>query len=619
MNEYKPIEAYGLIGNLETGALVGNDGAIDWCCFPYLDSPSIFAAILDWEKGGTFSVRPVAPYESSQQYLHRTNVLQTAFHTASGTLTVTDFMPVRLDELASEYPTRAIYRRVACTEGPVDVDVEFAPRFDYARANTRLEPTSGGITAESDDESVFLSTPRELHIDGDTARATYVLEEGESHWYVAQYGSHDPMSQSTCQRLLDETVEYWRDWAHVCDDGSCLFGKATGDGTIGHDLAVRSGLVLKLLTRQDTGGICAAPTASLPEDVGGVRNWDYRFAWIRDGAFTIRALGELGHTDEAKAYLNRFLELSKELRPEEIRPLYGMERGKELEEVELDHLSGYRDSKPVRIGNDAAGQDQLDVYGELILAISQLTSADEEIVETDWNAVVQLADYICDNWEKTDSGIWEVRGGEQQFVYSKVMCWVGVDRAIELAEYNGFDAPVDEWKECREAIKETTIERGYDEDRGTFTQKFDDEDGTLDATALLIPLSGFLPFDDERVQNTINAVLERLTTDDGLVFRYDEGGDALPGDEGAFVLCSFWLVDCLALSDRIDEAQEIFDSVLDHASPLGLLSEEIDPETGQLLGNYPQAFSHIGLINSALYLAEAKEDLDAIEPFDTDR
>lgn len=605
MSDATPISEHGIIGNLETCALVNTKGAVDWCCFPNIDSPSVFGSLIDADRGGQFAIAPVNEYDSRQQYFDRTNVLQTTFETPSGELTVTDFMPVIGENVAHEYPDRAIYRQVTCTGGSVDVDVTFRPRFDYARADTTLETTSGGIHATSGDERAFLSTPTSMTIDDDGARTSYSLDENETQWYAFQYESHEPMSHNACRDLLDETVEYWRNWSHTCEGSECPFDE------VDHDHIVRSGLVLKLLTRLDTGSICAAPTTSLPEEIGGIRNWDYRFSWIRDSAFTVRALTHLGYTKAAKEYLNRYLELSRSTNPADIQPLYGMEPRSDLSEETLDHLSGYRDSAPVRVGNDASDQFQLDIYGELVQTIYQLTWSDEKIAEADWNAVHDIAEYVCDAWNRPDSGIWEPRRERSHYVYSKVMCWLALDRAIHMVEREGFDAPLDRWQERRREIREAVVERGFDDERGCFTQTFDGN--RIDATGLLIPLTGFLPIDDDRVQGTIEAVREDLTTPEGFVYRYEEGGDELPGREGAFVLCSFWLVSVLAKSGRVNRAEEIFQNVLEQTSSVGLLSEEIDPERGRLLGNYPQAFSHIGLINSALYIAQAKDDRFSVD------
>ncbi|WP_309221860.1 glycoside hydrolase family 15 protein [Halorussus sp. MSC15.2] len=431
------------------------------------------------------------------------------------------------------------------------------------------------------------------------ATATASLTPADAYWFVTRYDPDAEASYVPPDQVQENTVEFWHDWVHTCDIAECIFEGAW------HDLAVRSGLALKLLTHEETGAICAAPTTSLPEDVGGVRNWDYRYNWIRDAAFTVQALANLGHTYEAMRYVNWFLERCHAGEPAEIQPLYGLHGETELTEEELDHLDGYRGSKPVRIGNGAADQRQLDTYGELILAVSETTRFADIVSEDDWEALRGIVEYVCDVWDERDAGIWEVRDGPKHFVFSKVMCWVALDRGIAMAEENGFDAPTDRWSDVRDRIKSTTLEKGYDEENGYFLQAFGDDD-TLDAAGLLVPVVGFLPVDDDRVQNTIDAIQARLASDDGLVKRYD-GDDGLPGEEGAFLWCSFWLVNALALSGRIQEAEDLFTSLSGYVNHVGLLAEEIDPESGSHLGNFPQGFSHIGLINSALYLAHAKD------------
>ena len=544
---------------------------------------------------------------------------RTTFRTDSGVATITDFMPL-LENTGGNAPMyRAIYRNVECIEGRVELAVEFAPRFDYARVETPVEPIEEGALASSDMERVLLSVPESIALDienegesdGDsenTASATHTLQTGESGWYVCQYGMRAPTDPTDRQNLLDRTTEYWRDWAHNCDREDCPFAGA------GHDLVVRSGRLIELLTYKDTGAIAAAPTTSLPEVIGGVRNWDYRYSWIRDGAFTVQALTNLGHTEEATAYLDRFLELSRSSDPAEIKPIYVLEHDATLEEEELEHFEGYEESSPVRIGNEASGQLQLDVYGELVLAIYQYAWSDQELSLEDWVAMWQIVEFVCENWKETDAGIWEVRGEPSHVVHSKVMCWVALDRALALADEGGFDAPVERWESVREEIRETTLDKGFDEsigEQGSFTQTFAGD--ALDATGLSLPMSGFIEWDDPRTQGTIEAIRTHLTTEEGLVYRY-RADDGLPGGEGAFLLCSFWLIDALALSGRLEEARELFDSILEYASPLGLLSEDVDPETGRLLRNFPQAFSHIGLVNSALYLKEAEESID-VQPF----
>ncbi|WP_423745822.1 glycoside hydrolase family 15 protein (plasmid) [Haladaptatus sp. SPP-AMP-3] len=599
MTLYSPLERYGLIGNLETCALVNDEGEIEWLPLPHVESPSVFTSVLDAENGGFWRIQPTDSFDSEQSYLDGTNVLRTTFETNSGRVRVTDFMPVRDDGME-----RAVYREVTAVEGGVELELTFVPRFDYARAESVVESADGGIRVSDgeyptdDAEFVFLAGGVGFEVDGATVRATWSLSADESTWFVLSHEETGEADPDVCSQRLDRTVDFWRDWAHSCPDG-CSF-----DG-VHHDLAVRSGLVLKLLTHRETGAICAAPTTSLPENVGGVRNWDYRYNWIRDAAFTIQALANLGHTAEAESYFDWFLNLSHAEHPTQLQPLYGLHGAPDLQERTLDHLSGYRDSSPVRVGNAAKDQQQLDIFGELLLAIFETTDGDE-FNPHDWGAIRGIVEHVCDVWDDPDAGIWEVRGGPRHFVHSKVMCWVALDRGLRIADEWGFDAPTEKWEQTRDLIRGEILERGYDDDVGSFVQSYGSK--SLDATALLIPIVGFLPFEDDRVQNTIDAVRDRLEADDdGLVRRYD-GTDGLPGEEGAFVICSFWLVSALALSGRVEEARDVFESVCDHASPLGLFAEEIDPETGELLGNYPQAFSHVGLVNAALYLGMAERE-----------
>ena len=618
-SDYTPLEDYGVVGNLETCVLVGGDGSIDWCCLPRLESSSVFAAILDVERGGHFSLRPSGSFTADQRYVPATNVLEVEFSTESGTAVLTDFMPMLGDDPAAPFSEPWVYRRVACTDGAVDIAVEFEPRFDYARARTSVEPADGGVLARGNGEHVSLTTPTgtSLDVEDTAAYGTYRLEEGEDAWYTLQYGQRKRPASVDPEALLQRTIDYWRGWVHECpsEDGTtpddadaCLFS-----GTW-HDEVVRSELVLKLLMHHRTGAIAAAPTTSLPEKIGGPRNWDYRFSWIRDAAFTVQALYKLGHVAETTAYFDWCLDVvhteSETLQP--LQPLYGLRGERNLTEEVLDHLSGYRDSAPVRIGNAARSQLQLDVYGELVLGVYETSRFGETITERTWETIRDVVEHVCLLWDRRDAGMWEVRSDPEHFVHSKVMCWVALDRGIEMARTEGFDAPLERWAEVRGEIRDQVLERGYSESIGSFTRSFE-ADGLLDAAALRIPLVGFLSFDDPRVQGTIDAVQERLATDEGLVHRY-EGDDGLPGGEGAFILCSFWLVDCLALSGRVEEAEGIFEALLEYAGPLGLLAEEVDLETGELRGNYPQAFSHLGLINSALYLHAAKTGGDPTQP-----
>ncbi|UPM44873.1 glycoside hydrolase family 15 protein [Halocatena salina] len=597
---YTPLEDYGIIGNQETVALVGRDGAIDWCCLPSIDSPSVFAAILDDQRGGRFTVQPTASFESLQEYVDRTNVLKTRFRTASGRATVTDFMPVPPLARDCQTPMETVFRRLTCERGQVELRVDFAPRFEYARTMPTVEPTKDGVVTQGANEQMFLSSSIPLSVSTHSAGTTTTLEEGDTHWLVLGYGHESTLESDYYREILDDVVDYWRDWVHTCPDtGACPVGGPW------HRTVVRSALVLKLLINHETGAICAAPTMSLPEDIGGVRNWDYRYNWIRDSAFTVRALTELGHSAEARDYFNLCLDHCSRGPPSDINPIYGVHGNPVPDERTLDHLSGYRGSAPVRVGNAATDQHQVDVYGELIHGIYETTRYGATIEEDDWTAMCDLIDYMCEAWEEPDAGIWEMRTDCQQFVYSKVMCWVALDRGLRIVAETGFDAPTERWEACRREIKETVLEKGYSEMADSFVSTFGDDD-RLDATSLLIPLVGFLPADDSRVQSTIDATLDRLLVDDGLVMRY-EGDDGLPGEEGAFLLCSFWLVSALAQSGRVDEAEAIFEDARQHASPLGLLSEEVDPEEGLQLGNVPQAFSHLGLINGALALSDGPD------------
>lgn len=598
---YKRLGEYAAIGDGNTVVLVGRDGSIDWCPLPHVESPSVFAALLDSDRGGYFAVRPTQSFESVQRYYDRTNVLETTFSTAGRSATVTDFMPVS-GASSFDDPPSAIYRKLSCDDGPIELSIEFEPRFDYARDVPEIESTSDGVVASGDTDRVVLSSdlPLSRTADGHGANARVTLSPGETRWLVLSYGKGIPPEPSCHQTTLKNVVTYWREWTHDCDESNCPVAGPW------HDLAVRSSLVLKLLIHRETGAVCAAPTTSLPEEVGGVRNWDYRFNWIRDAAFTVRALSELNHLTEARSYFQLCLDHCRDHDPAEIQPLYSLHGENDLDEQVLGHLEGYRGSAPVRIGNAAQNQHQLDVYGELILAIYESVRYGEPITPADWEVMRKLVDYVCEGWDEPDASIWEPRDDPRQYVYSKVMCWVALDRGIKLADAaDSVNAPLDRWRACRANVREAILERGYSERTGSFVQSFNDDE-TLDAANLLVPVVGFLSPEDPRVQGTIDETIDRLATDDGLVRRY-ENDDGLPGEASPFIVCSFWLVTALALSGRTDEAIDYFESILKCASPLGLLAEAVDPETGEQRGNFPQAYSHIGLINSALYLGKATD------------
>jgi GH15 family glucan-1,4-alpha-glucosidase len=592
----RDIEDYGIVGNLETCALVSVGGSVDWLCLPFLESPSLFAALLDEEKGGSFHVCPADEFKAVQSYVEHTNVLTTLFTGASGSLRLTDFMPV--EDAAVPGPLRVLYRRLEAVSGELKMHVRFAPRPDYGRAAAVLEPEQNGVTCRWGNEVLALRSGVQLHIAGDEAQAAFTMQQGDETWFSLEYGKNPHANHADNARVLEEVIRYWQGWAHQCQRETCPV-----EGPW-HGLVVRSGLVLKLLASPQTGAIAAAATTSLPEAIGGARNWDYRYAWIRDASFTDQALYHLGHGKEARAFRAWAVRIVEEAgTPERIRVLYGLHGESDLQERLLDHLAGYRNSRPVRIGNGAVLQTQHDIFGELLNAFYDTTRRGEDFPEKRWPLAAKIVDYVSGIWDREDAGIWEVRGGPRHFVYSKLMCWVAVDRGIRIAREKGFPAQIDRWEETRKEIRRAILEKGYSEKSGSFVQSFGSE--TLDAAVLLVPATGFLPAGDARVQSTIDAALKRLVFDGCLVRRY-EGDDGLSGQEGAFLICSFWLVKALALSGRIEEAERIFEGVLRHASPLGLLSEEIDLKTGKLIGNFPQAFSHIGLINSALYLAWAK-------------
>jgi GH15 family glucan-1,4-alpha-glucosidase len=594
-SSFKPISSYGIIGDMRTAALIGVDGSIDWCCFPRFDSPSVFAALLDGARGGRFCVRPRADYTSQQRYFPLTNILVTSFHLhdGSGVLEVLDFMPAPNDEPAVAAP-HDLLRRVRVVRGVVDVLIEFAPRFDYGRAPTRLSTVTGGVCAEGGAETLGLGTSHPLTWVIDhattTAAARLELRPGSKLWLALRWGVEDVPTASgdTAQRKLNATAAFWNGWA----------GALTYKGLYRAEVE-RSALALKLLFYEPTGAVIAAPTTSLPEEIGGERNWDYRFCWLRDAAFTLSAFNIVGLHDEAERFVRYLLWVAgKTAGPLQI--MYGVGGEIDLEEQELAHLRGYRDSRPVRIGNGAHAQLQLDIYGELLAAV-HLWHAHNLVDRTFWDLLAGIVDWVADNWRQPDSSIWEVRTEPRQYVYSKVMCWVALDRAIRLAHDLGAPPTLRRWISERDAIHCEVLSRGWSEERQAFVQSYDSN--SLDAANLLIPVYGFLPGDDPRVRATIRTTLRELTRD-GMLYRYTSE-DGLPGREGVFSICTFWLADALILSGDVAGGERVFRRMLRFMSPLGLYSEQIDPATGDFLGNYPQAFTHIALINTAQLLEQA--------------
>jgi GH15 family glucan-1,4-alpha-glucosidase len=604
---YLPIEDYAAIGNLRTAALVSRRGSIDWACLPHFDSPSVFSAILDARRGGHFRISPAATARGEQHYLDGTNIVQTTFEADGGRFSVLDFMPLEgdIDGRGGAPGPPARHRQVSPQGGSPPREIDLAPRLGYGRRQVRISIMPDGLVAGDGERTLYLrGLPTEAEVqqtpDGPVALVRTRLEQGQQLALVTSWdGEPRYAGRAGSEAALEATSRTWRRWLHK--DGIEQRHDWAGSWA---PLVARSELALKLMVFAETGGIVAAPTTSLPEWIGGVRNWDYRYTWIRDASLTTQALSGVGHVREAVDFLDWAERVAQahEAQGRRVQIMYGIHGETELEEKELAHLEGYRGSRPVRIGNGAAPQRQLDVYGELLDGAYELVRRDITLSEDVRRFLSILADGACEAVGEKDSGIWEIRGPERHFVHSKLMVWVGLDRATHLAEGGIIEGDLERWRRSRDAVREMILERGYDGEIGAFTQSFRSTD--LDAANLLIPLHELLPFEDPRVQGTIDRTLEGLT-EEGLVYRY-KMDDGLPGPEGAFILCTFWLIDTLALSGRLDEAHQLFERLCRRVNHVGLLSEQIDPRSGTFLGNFPQAFSHIGLINSALYLAHAE-------------
>jgi GH15 family glucan-1,4-alpha-glucosidase len=586
------IESYAVVADLQTAALVSRDGSMDWLCLPRFDSSAAFAALLGGPKAGRWRIAPLSGGECTRRaYRDDTMILESTWETDEGTVTVTDFMPIRQTQ-------PDLIRIVEGVSGRVQMGVELVTRFDYGRVVPWVRHTGGRWVAVAGPDSLWLDTPVRLHGRNMRSMAEFTVEAGQRVPFVLTWvPSHqDEPPRYDPERALRETAGFWTEW----------IGRCTYDGRYGEAVR-RSLLVLKALTYAPSGGITAAATTSLPEQIGGPRNWDYRYCWLRDAAFTLQALTGGGYTDEAKAWRDWLLRAVAG-DPEDLQIMYSLTGRRRLPETELGWLEGYEGSQPVRIGNEAAGQFQLDVYGELLDGLHSAREAGLANDDDAWTLQTLLTEYLEGVWQQPDSSLWEVRGPRQHFVHSKVMAWVGLDRMIHTAERSGLRAPLQRWRAARDAIHEEVCAKGYDADRGTFTQYYGSNG--LDAALLLIPRVGFLPPDDPRVRGTVDAV-QRELCEDGFVLRYrtdadptsDHGTvDGLPGSEGAFLACSFWLADALALTGREDEARDLFERLLELRNDVGLLSEEWDPHAGRQLGNTPQAFSHVGLVNTALTL-----------------
>jgi GH15 family glucan-1,4-alpha-glucosidase len=584
------IEDYGLIGDMQTAALVGRDGSVEWLCLPRFDSASCFAGLLGDERHGRWVVAPAGEVRaSSRRYRPGTLVLETEFETADGTVRVIDFMPRR-----GGGPPR-LMRIVEGVRGRVPMRMELSLRPDYASIKPWLEPAPDGAVATAGPDAFRLSTPLQLHIENGSVNAQFVAVEGAHErltlsWHLS-YEESPPVEDP--DSALARTEEWWRQWSARC----------RYEGPYREEV-LTSLIVLKAMTSETTGGVIAAPTTSLPEDIGGERNWDYRYCWLRDSVLVLEALLAAGYTEEALAFRDFLLRVGTG-DPAAVQIMYGVGGERRLTEFELDDLPGYEGSKPVRIGNAASEQFQLDVYGEVagvMFVGAEAIGRVERRLWHRWRAVVEHVETI---WREPDDGIWEARGPQRHYTYSKVMAWVVFDRAVRIAEQYDLEAPLDRWKQIRDEIHREVCERGYDSERRTFTQYYGSKE--LDASVLNIPLVGFLPGTDERVTGTIDAVWRELGRD-GFVSRYStaETDDGLSGDEGQFLACSFWLVSALAENGRVEEARTLFERLLGLTNDLGLLAEEYDVARQRQVGNFPQAFSHLALIVAARDISGAE-------------
>jgi GH15 family glucan-1,4-alpha-glucosidase len=606
-SQYQPIENYGVIGNMRTAALVGMDASIDWLCLPRFDSPSVFAAILDDHKGGHFRIAPANESARRKQfYWPDTAILVTRFLHEDGVGEIEDYMPVGAYRAAPD----ELIRRVRVVRGNLSFRLECRPAFDYARATHHLHLGAHGARFDGPGLSLDLAAPVPLRPDGDGVVADFSLAEGEKATFVLRLLSRDDRSDpcpgvDQAEELFRDTVDFWRRWLSKCT-------------YTGHwrEMVQRSALTLKLLSYEPTGAIVAAATCSLPESIGGERNWDYRYTWIRDAAFTVYGLLRIGFTAEAAAFRDWLEARWQDAQSHGSGPLqlmYGIDGRAELAEETLYHMEGYRGSRPVRIGNGAHRQLQLDIYGELMDAVYLHNKYVGPVSYDSWTRLRRLLDWLCDNWNREDEGIWEVRGGRRHFVYSKFMSWVALDRGLRLADKRSFPADRANWLKVRDEIYEEVMTKGFDPRRKSFVQAYGSD--ALDASSLLMPLVFFMAPNDPRMLSTVDAIRQPVTKGglaaDGLVYRYNPGiaPDGLPGHEGTFNMCSFWLVEALTRAgqtdpSRLEDARLLFEQMLGYANHLGLYAEQTG-SSGEALGNFPQAFTHLALISAAFNLDRA--------------
>jgi GH15 family glucan-1,4-alpha-glucosidase len=597
MTGYLPIEEHGLIGDLHTIALVGTEGTIDWYCCPCFDSPSVFGSILDARRGGSYRITPACEVLNTRQlYLPDTNVLITRFLAVDGVAQVEDFMPV--GQLRAGEHRQRLVRRVVAVRGRITFALAVAPRFDYGRVRHDAERHAHGVLFRAPDCALALETDTPLELRDGDAHARFTLEAGECATFVLEHvpGDYEPHGHpdDEIRELFEATAAYWRRWLSQ--------SRYTGRW---REMVHRSALTLKLLTYEPTGAIVAAPTTSLPEQLGGERNWDYRYTWIRDAAFSLYALLRLGFTEEAAAFMEWLTDRFEACRMEEFGPLqimYGVDGRSELPEEVLD-LEGYRGSAPVRIGNGAADQLQLDIYGELIDSVYLYNKHGTPLYHDAWEELSRIVEWVCEHWDQADEGIWETRGGRRHFTYSRVMSWVAVERAVRIARQRGLPADLVRWMTTRDEIYRQVMERGWHRGREAFVQHYDTD--VLDASVLLMPLVKFIAPTDPRWLSTLRAISSELVSD-SLVYRYNAvaSPDGLRGLEGTFSMCSFWYVEALSRAGLLDEARLALEKMFTYANHLGLYAEEVGP-TGEQLGNFPQAFTHLALISATVNLDQA--------------
>ena len=589
--DYKPISDYGVIGDMHTAALVGLDGSIDWYCAPRFDSPSVFAALLDVRKGGKFQLSPTESFTAKQSYEGETNVLSTIFESKQGRIKLTDFMPCFMEK-GDLKGLREIHRIADCVEGELGLRIIFQPRLDYARGNTTLLEAAEGIIAKNRGHQINLASSVKLRVaDSDILTHEFRLSKGQRAVFVLKWGKKPaiPLTRYETSKKLSKTLSYWKRWVgHVKYQGPFRAN------------VVRSCLVLKLLQYAPTGAMVAAVTTSLPESVGTLRNWDYRYSWIRDNALSVIALSEAGASREALDYARWLTNLRRHSK-EKLQIMMGIGGEREIPETTLDHLEGYRRSSPVRIGNAASKQLQLDVYGILADYVYFLHTLGWTTGQVYENLVRYSADKAMKEWQSPDSGIWEIRQ-PKMFVESTMWCYVALDRAIKMARELGYDEDWRRWEPVRKKIKSHILSEGWSEKKKAFAMVFGGED--LDAANLLMPLVGFLPAKDPKMSATIQRIREELSEED-LIYRY-KMDDGQLGREGAFTVCSFWMVDCLTRLGKLREAEGLLNQLTKRSNHLGLYSEEIDPKTGEALGNFPQAYTHMGLITASVHLEEAR-------------